>query len=107
LVQAIKYEQYMRYLSLWFGGIRALTPEELKHQYGRSQSSRIGSPSAASNVNTPVELWGQHGDWASFKIKKTNVKKYVKYILSVSSTVMTLPSNNITNNIEFPSDIRV
>jgi len=34
------------------------------------------------------------------------MKKVVKYFLSVSSTVMTLPSNNITNTMELPSDIR-
>ncbi len=69
MVMAIKYAQYMRYLSLWFGGILGLTPEECKGQYG-SQSGRIGSASAASNACIPVELWGQHDDWASFKSKK-------------------------------------
>ena len=59
----------MRYLSLWFEGILGLTREEFKGQYG-SQSSRIGSASAASNVGIPVELWGQHGDWAYFKSQK-------------------------------------
>jgi len=59
----------MRYLSLWFGGILGRTPEEFKGQYG-SQSGGIGSASAVSNAGIPVELWGQHGDWASFKSKK-------------------------------------
>jgi len=40
-VIASKYAQYMRYLSLWFGGIFGLTPEEFKGQYG-SQSIHIG-----------------------------------------------------------------
>ena len=66
---AIKYAQYMRYLSLWFGGILRLTPEEFKDQYG-FQSCRIGAASAASNVGISVELWGQHGDWDSFKSQK-------------------------------------
>ncbi len=57
MVMAIKYAQYMRYLSLWFGGILGLTPEEFKGQYG-SQSGRIGSALAASNAGIPVELWG-------------------------------------------------
>ena len=69
MVMAIKYAQYMRYLSLWFGGILGLTPEEFKGQYG-SQSGRIGSASTASNAGIPVELWGKHGDWASFKSQK-------------------------------------
>jgi hypothetical protein len=63
MVMAIKCQQYMRYLSLWLRGILGLTPEEFKSQYG-SQSGRIGSASAASNAGIPVELWGQHGDWA-------------------------------------------
>ena len=70
MVMAIKYAQYMRYLFLWFRGLLGLTPEELKGQYS-SQSCRIGSASAASNAGIPVELWGQHGDWASFKITKS------------------------------------
>ena len=78
MVQAIKYEQYMRYLSLWFGGIVGLTPEEFKNQYG-SQSGRIDSASTASNANIPVELWGQHGDWASFKSQN----KYMKKMLNI------------------------
>ena len=69
MVKAIKYAQYMRYLSLWFGGILGLTMEEFKSQYS-SKSSRIGSASAASNAGIPVELWGQHSDWTSFKNKK-------------------------------------
>jgi hypothetical protein len=46
----------MRYLSLWFGGILGLTPEEFRNQYG-SQLGRIVSASAASNAGIPVELW--------------------------------------------------
>jgi hypothetical protein len=61
----------MRYLSLWFGGILALNPEEFKSQYG-SRSGRIGYASAACNAGIPVELWGQHGDWASFINKKVH-----------------------------------
>ncbi len=69
MVIAIKYAQYMRYLSYWFGSILGLTPEEFKGQYS-PQSGRIGSASAMSNAGIPVELWGQHGDWASFKSQK-------------------------------------
>ena len=64
----------MRSLSLLFGGIVGLTPEEFKNQYG-SHSGRLGSASAASNATIPVELWGQHGDWASFKSQKIYMKK--------------------------------
>jgi len=34
MIMAIKYAQYMRYFSLWFGGLLGLTPEEFKSQYG-------------------------------------------------------------------------
>ena len=59
----------MRCFSIWFGGVLGLFVEEFRAQYG-SQSSRIGFASDASNVDIPVELWGQHGDWASFKSQK-------------------------------------
>jgi len=59
-----------------------LTPEEFRNQYG-SQSGGICSASAASNVGIPVEFWGQHGDWASFKSEKICIKRDVKFLLSV------------------------
>ncbi len=40
VIAIIKYAQYMRYISLWFGGMLGLTPEEFRNQYG-SQSGRI------------------------------------------------------------------
>jgi hypothetical protein len=87
MIMAIKYEQYMRYLSFWFGGILGLTPEELKGHYG-SQSGLIGSASAASNAGILVDLWSQHGDWASFKSKKRNMKRDVKSLLFVYVAAM-------------------
>ncbi len=58
-----EYDQYMRYLSLWFGCILDISPGEFKNQYG-SQSCGIDGASANFNFDIPVELWGQHGDWA-------------------------------------------
>jgi hypothetical protein len=104
MVLAIKYPQYMRYLSLWFGGILGLTPVEFKIQYG-SQSGRIGSASAASNVGIPVELWGQHGDWASFKSQKRYMKRDIESLLSVSKAVMNTPSTT-SKTLELTFDIR-
>jgi hypothetical protein len=57
MVTTIKYAQYMRYFSLWFGGILGLKPKEFKNQYG-SQSGRIGCTSTASNADIHLELWG-------------------------------------------------
>jgi hypothetical protein len=104
MVLAIKYPQYMRYLSLWFGGILGLTPVEFKSQYG-SQSGRIGSASAASNAGIPVELWGQHGDWASFKSQKRYMKRDIESLLSVSKAVMNTPSTT-SKTLELTFDIR-
>ncbi len=52
MVTIIKYKQYMHHLSLCFGGILGLTPEEFKIRYG-SQPSRIGSALAASKRGHP------------------------------------------------------
>jgi hypothetical protein len=90
MVMAIKYAQYMRYLSLWFGGILGLTPEEFK-VHG-SQSGRIDSASATSNAGIPVELCVQHGEMASFKSKKRYMKRDVESLLSVSKAVMSTPT---------------
>jgi len=103
MVMETKYAQYMRYLSLWFGGILGLTPEEFKGKYG-SQSGRIGPASAASNAGIPVELWGQHGDWASFKSIKRYMKRDVDSLLSVSKVAMKIPIMNEPLAISF--DIR-
>jgi hypothetical protein len=93
MVMAIKYAQYMRLLSLWSGGILGLTPEEFKGQHG-SQSDRIGSASAASNAGIPVELWGQHGDRASFKSQKWYMKCDAESFLSVCKAIMKIPIMN-------------
>jgi len=88
----IKYAQYVRYLSLWFGEVLCISAQEFKSQYG-SQSDRSGGASTASNADIDLELWGQHGDWASFKSQKRYyMKKDVKALLSVSLTAMNIPS---------------
>jgi len=96
----------MRYLSLWFGGILGLTPEEFNGQCG-SQSGRIGAASATSNAGIPVELWGQHGTnqlWASFKSQKRDMKRDVESLLSVSKAAMKLSIINEPLALNF--DIR-
>ncbi len=84
---AIEYQQYTRYLSLWFGGVVGFYVEEFKAQYG-SESGRIGLASSASNAGIPVVLRGQYGDWASFKSQKRYMKRDVKTILSFSLAAM-------------------
>ena len=80
---AIKYAQYMRYLSLCFGSVLGISTVEFKAQHG-SQFGRICAASAASNDGIRVELWGQHGDWASFKSQKWYMKRDVKSLISIS-----------------------
>jgi hypothetical protein len=105
MVREIMYVRHMRYLSFWLGGILGLTPEEFKGQYG-SQSGRIGSASAASNAGIIGELWGQHGDWASFKSQKRYMKRDVKSTLSVSVVAIHLPSPIINAPSALPFDIQ-
>ena len=47
----IKYDQYVRYLSLWLGEVFGISTQEFKAQCGRS-----GGASAASNAGIPIEL---------------------------------------------------
>jgi hypothetical protein len=72
---AIKNQQYMRYLSLWFVCVLGLYVEEFKAQY-ISQLGRICSASATANACITVELWGQYSDSASFKSKKIHETIY-------------------------------
>ena len=46
----------------------------------------------ASNADIDLELWGQHGDWASFKSQKRYMKKDAKALLSVPLAAMNIPS---------------
>ena len=80
-----------------------LTPEEFKGQYG-SQSGRIYSASAASNDDISVELWGHHGDWASFKSQTRYMKRDVKSFLSICAAAIKLPIMN--DPLALPFDIR-
>ena len=66
--------KYARYLSFWFGKVLGISTQYFKTQYG-SQSGISGDASAASNAGIPIELWGHHGDWASFKSQKRYMKK--------------------------------
>jgi hypothetical protein len=42
-------------------------------------------------------IWGQHGDWASFKSQKRYMKKNIKSLLSVSLAAIELPSTTKTD----------
>jgi len=53
-----------------------------------------------------VELWGQHGEWASFKKQKRYMKRDVKSLLSISLSAMKLPSHVVNTLSTLPFDIR-
>jgi hypothetical protein len=75
----IQYDQYVRYLSLWFGEVLGISTQEFKVLYG-SQSGRSGGALATSNAGIPLELWGHHGDWETYKSQKRYTKKISKQI---------------------------
>ncbi len=58
----ITYDQYLRYLSLWFSGVMGVSIDAFRKQFA-TQSRRSGGASSAANVGVPFELWGQHGGW--------------------------------------------
>ena len=76
---AIKYAQYMRYLSLWFGSVIGLSIIEFKTQLC-SHLGQIGAASTTSNAGIHVEFLGQHGDWASFKSQERYMKRDMTYL---------------------------
>jgi hypothetical protein len=78
-----------------------ISTQEFKAQYG-SQSGRSDGASTASNACIPIELWGQRGDWASFKSQKRYLKKDIKSILSFSLAAMDLSSSS---RIDIPIDL--
>jgi hypothetical protein len=57
----ITYDQFLRFLSLWFGEVMSVSVAAFRKKFAR-QSGRSGGASAASNADVPAELWGQHGD---------------------------------------------
>ena len=97
----IKYDQYVRYLFLWFGEVLGISTQELKSQYC-PQSGRNYRASAASNASISLELWGQHGDCASFKSRKRYMETDIKSLLSIFGGAMELPS---AIEIDIPIDV--
>ena len=83
----ISYDQFSRFLSLWFGGVLGCSAAEFKLRFG-TQSGRSGGASAASNAGIPLELWGQHGDWASMAAQRCYMEKDMAALLSVSRAAM-------------------
>jgi hypothetical protein len=57
----ITYDQFSRYLGLWFSGVLGTSVASFRKQSG-TQSGQSGNASAVANAGVPCELWGQHGD---------------------------------------------
>jgi hypothetical protein len=53
----ISYDQMLRFMSLWFGGVLVTSVALFKKQWA-TQFGRSGSASAAANAGVPAELWG-------------------------------------------------
>ncbi len=60
----ITYDQFLRYLSLWFSGVLGTSVANFRKQFA-TQSGRSGSVSVVANAGVTCELWGQHEDWRS------------------------------------------
>ena len=56
-------------------------------------------------MGIPVELWGQHGDWDSFKNQKSYMKRDFKSLLSVSKAAMSIPTT-LNQPLELTFDSR-
>ena len=87
----ITYDQYLRYLSLWFSGVMGVSIDAFRKQFA-TQSGRSGGASSASNAGVPFELWGQHGGWKTLDAQKRYMKSDPSRLLAVSRAAMHLPT---------------
>ena len=72
---------------MWFSGVLKISTRDFRKQFG-TQSGRSGGASAASNVGVGVELWGQHGAWASWESKKCYMSRDRASVLSVTRAIL-------------------
>ena len=93
-VEQNKYDQFLRYLSLWFSGVLGISSKDFRKKFG-TQSGRSGGASAASNAGVKVELWGQHGAWASWDSQKCYMEKDRTSILSVTRAILGYGNANV------------
>ena len=87
----IAYDQYLRFLSIWFNGFIGISVGVFRKQFS-TQSVRSGFAPAASNTGVPAELWRQHGDRKSLTAQARNVKCDTAQLFSLSRAVMHLPT---------------
>jgi hypothetical protein len=69
----ITYDQFLRFLSLWFSGVMGISVAAFKKQFA-TLSGKSSGASASSNAGVPSELWGQHGDWSTWEAQKRYMK---------------------------------
>jgi len=86
-VEKIKYDQFLRYVSLWFSGVLGTSPKEFRKQFG-TQSSRSGGAFAAANTGVAVKLWDQHGDCNSWASQNCYMERDRVSIFSVTRAIM-------------------
>ena len=90
---ALSFSQYKRYLSLWFGSLLGLSPDEFLRQFG-THSGRIGGASAAANAGVAIERWGQHGSWRAASSQRAYMQLFEENILNVSRVIIADPSTH-------------
>ena len=93
-VEHIKYDQFLRYLSLWFSEVLGISSKDFCKQFG-TQSGRSGGASAASNAGVGVEIWGHHGAWASWESQKCYMERDRASVLSVTIAILGYGNANV------------
>jgi hypothetical protein len=68
----ITYNQFARYLDLWFGGMMGTSPDEFRKLFATSSGSS-GAALVATDAGMSFELWGQDGVWASCEVQKVYI----------------------------------
>ncbi len=86
-VEQIKFDQFLRCLSLWFSGVLGISPKSFRKQFG-TQSGRSGGASAASNAGVDDELWAQPGSWSSWASQKCYMERDRASVLFVTRAIL-------------------
>jgi hypothetical protein len=93
-VEQIKYDHFLRYLSLWFSGVLGISSKNFRKQFG-TRSGRSGGVFTASNAGVDFQLWGQHGAWSSWESQKCYMERDRASVLSVTRAILGYSNANV------------
>ena len=79
----ITYDQFLRFLSLWFSGVMGVSAPAFRKQLPRNPEGAVAA-SAASNAAVLAELWGHRGGWITCEAQKRYIKSDTTRCFSVS-----------------------